>query len=91
MARQPSRKGGCPLAGEGVNAISSAPISKKRKKVAVQSDLRNLVISSLPKMVGRTSPAAFKHELIALLERTDRLLLSAGPFVLVAVRRLPNA
>ena len=38
---------------EGVKAVSSAPTSKRKKKTAVQSDLRDLLISNLPMAVGR--------------------------------------
>jgi hypothetical protein len=41
------------LTDDGVNAISIAPTSKKGKKRAVQSDLRDLLISNLPMAVGR--------------------------------------
>jgi hypothetical protein len=65
-ARQPSLKGGCcALTDDGVNAISIAPTSKKRKKTAVQSDFCDLLISNLPMAVGRMSGPFFKYELIA--------------------------
>ena len=86
-ARQPSLKGGCcALTDDGVNAISIAPTSKKRTKTAVQSDLRDLLISNLPMAVGRMSGPFFKYELIAGSERDQhehaaawrgRLLLEA--------------
>jgi hypothetical protein len=79
-ARQPSRKGGCcPLAGEGVNAIRSAPMGKKRKKV---SDLRNVLISSLPTLVGRTSRPVFEKEPVVRGEGDERAATSRGRFLL---------
>ena len=45
---------------EGVKAVRSAPKSKKKKKTALRSDLRDLPISSLPGSVGRASRPVFE-------------------------------
>jgi len=78
-ARQPSRKGGCcALTDEGVNAVSNVPTSKNRKNTAVQSDLRDLPISSLPNAFGRPNRPVFKCKLIALVERDEPAIAQRG-------------
>jgi hypothetical protein len=59
------------LSDEGMNAVSIAPKSNKTKKMAVQFDLRDLPMSSLPGRVGRASRPVFKYELVAWGERDE--------------------
>ena len=90
-ARQPSLKGGCcALTDDGVNAISIAPTSKKRKKRAVQSDLRDLLISNLPMAVGRISGPFFKCELALGVNGTNNRCCLARSSAPGGEQRLPT-
>ena len=72
-ARQPSRKGGCcAFTDDGVTAVSSVPPSKRKKKTAGQSELRDLLTSSLFRSVGRTSRPVLKYELVKVGEWDER-------------------
>src|SRR6476619_3059388 len=76
-ARQPSLKGGCcPLAGEGVKAVRSAPTSKRRKKTAGQSELRDFPISSLPRSVSGPAVLSLNKKWLFAVKGTNELLLS---------------
>ena len=82
-ARQPSRSGGCyPLAGRGVNAVSSAPTSKRRKKTAGQPELRDFPISSLPASVVSTNRPVLKFELLDVGEWDKRAATQRGRLLL---------
>jgi hypothetical protein len=60
------------LAGEGVKAVRSAPTSKRRKKTAGQSELRDFPISSLPRSVSRTSRRVFEQGVVVRGEGDER-------------------
>ena len=90
-ARQPSRKGGCcAFTDEGVKAVRSAPKSKKKKKTALRSDLRDLPISSLPGRSAGQAVLSLNKNWLFGVKGTNGLLLSVAVCSSTALRPLTD-